>query len=56
MEKSKTIDLSNRPKDESVKADNTWGSSCPIWIFGNGDSADNDLKEKFEVVDDEKKN
>ena len=26
---------------------------CPWWIFGDDDSADNDLKQKFEIVDDE---
>lgn len=40
--------------DERVKND-TWGSGCPFWIFGDKDSADNDLKDKFEVVDDETK-
>ena len=53
MEKAKKIDISNRPNDEQVK--NTWGSSCPIWIFGDEKSADTDMKEKFNIVDDEKK-
>lgn len=52
MEDAKKIDISGRPKE--VKND-TWGGSCPVWIFGNKQSADNDLKENFEVVDDEKK-
>ena len=26
---------------------------CPWWIFGDDDSADNDLKQKFEIIDDE---
>lgn len=52
MEDAKKIDISGRPKE--VKND-TWGASCPFWFFGNENSADNDLKEKFEVVDDEKK-
>lgn len=55
MEKTKTIDFSNRPKDESVKNDNTWGAGCPWWIFGDEKSADADMKEKFNIVDDEKK-
>lgn len=51
MEDTKKIDFSNRPKE--VKGD-TWGAGCPFWFFGNENSADNDLKEKFEVVNDEK--
>lgn len=43
--------ISDRPKNEEKGI----GTSCPFWFFGNEDSADNDLKEKFEVVDDEKK-
>lgn len=53
MEEAKKIDFSDRPKD--VKND-TWIPSCPVWIFGNKDSADNDLKKKFEVVENGKKN
>lgn len=53
MEDAKKIDFSDRPKE--VKGD-TWGGSCPVWIFGNEQSADSDLKEKFEVIDNEKKN
>lgn len=57
MEDAKKIDFSGRPKDEEIKhKDGTNAPGCPIWIFGNEESADNDLKEKFEVVDDEKKN
>lgn len=52
MEDTKKIDFSNRPKE--IKND-TYGAGCPFWFFGNEDSADNDLKEKFEVVGDEKK-
>ena len=47
MEKPKMIDFSERPKD----AKNV-NPSCPVWIFGNEDSADNDLKKKFEICDD----
>ena len=51
MEDAKKLDIAGRPKE--IKNDiNIPG--CPVWIFGNEDSADNDLKEKFEVVDDEK--
>ena len=49
MEDAKKIDFSDRPKE--VKND-TWGSSCSFWFFGNEDSADNDLKKKFEICDD----
>lgn len=52
MEDAKKIDFSSRPKDEKNDI-NIPG--CPFWFFGNEESADNDLKEKFEVVDDEKK-
>lgn len=50
MERAKKIDISERPID--VK-NGIGGASCPFWFFGNENSADNDLKEKFEVVDDE---
>lgn len=53
MEKSEKIDISNRPNDEQVK--NTWGAGCSFWIFGNEKSADNDIKDKFDIIDDEKK-
>lgn len=57
MEDAKKIDISGRPADEEVKhKDGTNAPGCPFWFFGNEDSADNDLKEKFEVIDDEKKN
>ena len=49
MEDAKNIDFSDRPKE--VKND-TWIPSCPFWFFGNEDSADNDLKKKFEICDD----
>lgn len=53
MEKSKTLDTTK----ETVKNSNgDWGgTSCPWWIFGNKKSADNDLKEQFEIVDNEAK-
>lgn len=50
MEKAKTIDFSDRPKDEKGV-----NPSCPVWIFGDEKSADKDMKEKFEIIDDEKK-
>lgn len=52
MEEAKKIDISNRPND--VKND-TWIPSCPVWIFGDEKSADTDMKEKFNIIDDEKK-
>ena len=56
MENAKKIDFSSRPKDEEIKhKDGTNAPGCAFWFFGNEDSADKDLKEKFEVVDDEKK-
>lgn len=48
MEKTKTLDFSNRPND--VK-DGTWVPHCSFWFFGNEDSADYDLKEKFEIIE-----
>lgn len=48
MEKAKTIDLSKRPIEER-NAD----PGCPIWIFGDDESADKDLKEKFAIKDEE---
>lgn len=53
MEKSEKIDLSNRPNNE--ERNGIGGASCPWWIFGNEKSADADMKEKFEIIDDEKK-
>lgn len=56
MENAKKIDISGRPADEEIKhKDGTNAPGCPFWFFGNENSVDNDLKEKFEVVDDEKK-
>lgn len=52
MENTEKIDLSKRPKNEKGINDIP---SCPIWIFGDENSADKDLKEKFEVVDEENK-
>ena len=50
MEDTKKIDISGRPKDQ--KGYGIGMPSCPVWIFGNEDSADNDLKKKFEICDD----
>lgn len=53
MEKTKTANPNEKP-NERVK-NTIGGAHCPIWIFGDEKSADNDLKGKFEVVDDEPK-
>lgn len=55
MENAKKTDFSGRPIDVNMK-DPIGGAGCSFWFFGNEDSADNDLKKKFEIVDDEKKN
>lgn len=52
MENTEKIDITKRPKN-SVNWDNNPG--CALWIFGDENSADKDLKEKFEVVDEENK-
>lgn len=49
MEKTEKIDISKRPNDKR----NIGGSSCGFWFLGNEESADKDLKEKFEIVDEE---
>lgn len=46
----KTILQDERPIND-VKHE--WGS-CSFWIFGDDDSARNDLKEKFEIRKEEK--
>lgn len=48
MENTEKIDTSKRPKDERGL-----NPSCALWIFGDEKSADKDLKETFEVVDEE---
>lgn len=53
MENTKKVNP-NEKSTEQVKKD--WGGAgCPFWFFGNEDSAKKDLKGKFEIVDDEKK-
>lgn len=55
MEKAKKTNP-NEKSTEQVRNNDDWGStSCPWWIFADKKSADNDLKEKFEIVEDEKK-
>lgn len=41
--------IQKRPKDEK----NTYGGGCPFWFMGDEKSADKDLKDKFEIVDEE---
>lgn len=53
MEKTKKIDISDRPTNE--KRNGVGGGSCPFLWFGDKKSADTDMKEKFNIVDDEKK-
>lgn len=48
MENAEKIDISKRPKDEREV-----NPGCSFWIFGDEKSADKDLKDKFEVVDEE---
>lgn len=48
MEETKIHNSSNKSTEER-----NIGINCPWWIFGDKNSADNDLKEKFEVVDEE---
>lgn len=50
MEKSKKASSTKCNKEER----NVIGG-CPWWIFGNKKSSDKDLKEKFEVIDEEDK-
>lgn len=49
MEKTEKTIVSNGTKPEEVK--NGWDIPHCLFFFGNEDSADNDLKEHFEIVD-----
>lgn len=49
MEETKTTHISTVKNEEQREG----SPSCMLWIFGDEDSADNDLKQKFEIVDDE---
>lgn len=55
MENAKKTNPANEVADERVKRTGGGGSSCSFWIFGDDESADNDLKDTFEVIDDETK-
>lgn len=48
MEETKTTNPSTVKNEERKDT-----PGCLLWIFGDEDSADNDLKQKFEIVDDE---
>jgi hypothetical protein len=53
MEKTEKTILQDERPIEQVKGD--WGvGGCSFWIFGDDDSARNDLKEKFEIRKEEK--
>ena len=49
MEKSEKIVVSNETKSEEVK--NGWDIPHCLFIFGDKDSAENDLKKHFEITD-----
>lgn len=54
MEETKKTNSNEKPA-EQVKNNGDWGGgSCPFWIFGNEESANADLKDKFEIVDEKK--
>ena len=55
MENAEKIDFSERPIEREVKH-GIGGAGCAFWFFGNENSADNDLKKKFEVVENGQKN
>lgn len=44
----KNINLEGRPKSDPTNI-----PGCTVWIFGNEDSADNDLKDKVNIKEDE---
>ena len=44
------ISFVNRPKDIIVQGGGI--PSCTVFIFGDDNSVENDLKGKFEVIDD----
>lgn len=50
MEKTKKVDTT-----KEVIVGTTDIPSCPWWIFADKNSADNDLKDKFDIIEDEKK-
>ena len=54
MEDAEKIDISNRPSEKDAH-EGIGGAGCPFWFFGDEKSADKDMKEKFNIVDDEKK-
>ena len=45
------ISLVNRPKD-LVMASGGGIPGCSVWILGDDNSVENDLKGRFEVIDD----
>lgn len=51
MEQTKKSTVQNTTV--KTNGDDGWGGGCPWWIFGNEQSAENDLKDKFNVIEDE---
>ena len=54
MENAEKIDMSSRPAEKGTR-EGIGGAGCPFWFFGDEKSADSDMREKFEVVDDDEK-
>ena len=46
------ISFVNRPKDIVVTGDGGYIPGCSVWILGDDNSVENDLKGRFEVIDD----
>ena len=55
MENTKKVNPAKEPLQGERVKNTIGGASCPFWIFGDEDSAKNDLDNAFEVVDDETK-
>lgn len=50
MEKFNDICLENRPKN-IVTTDGGYIPGCTVWIFGDENSVENDLKGRFEIIE-----
>lgn len=55
MENAKKVNPTKGTEEKQLSDGTGHIPSCPIWIFGNEDSAKKDLEEKFEIVEDAKK-
>lgn len=53
MEKTKKTNLTEEVISKTDGGEG-WGAGCPFWIIGDEKSADADLKEKFEIVNEKK--